>query len=474
MLASSTFIAACGNSADNSSSTSADNSAVITLTDAPAVSAPGESVDLDESSGPTLSDGSTGDDGTSFPVLSDGAPAPGPAAESADGGMATSPVEPVTPLPPVSIQPGTLSAGDYDDQLNPWLYQQYSDNYLRNVRPQVNIPRLDLSGRIAIAVTDNANQPYAGASVALLDAQGNTVGRLITPANGIAYLYEDLDGLESEFTLRITDRLGDISIMQSVALADITQQRQLNFKLETIGTAHSELDLQLVIDTTGSMGDELNYLQTELSSILNSIQNANPQVSIRTGLVVYRDVGDQYVVRSYPFTDNLADMQSALNGETFDGGGDYPEAMDQALEEALTFQWREQSAKVMLLVADAPPHSHRVNATWSSALTARSRQIHIVPVAASGVAEDAEYLMRSMAALTHSRYLFLTDDSGVGNPHNEPDVDCYIVTRLDGLIRRVVNQLLTGIRTEPASNEIIRQTGEYDNGVCQSAQQEQG
>jgi hypothetical protein len=132
----------------------------------------------------------------------------------------------------------------------------------------------------------------------------------------------------------------------------------------------------------------------------------------------------------------------------------------------MQFQWREQSAKLSLLIADAPPHSDKVNPTWSSALDARSRQIHIVPVAASGVAQDAEYLMRSMAALTNSRYLFLTDDSGVGNPHEEPAIDCYIVTRLDGLIKRVVDHVITGIRSEPSHNEIIRQVGNYDNGVC--------
>jgi len=92
--------------------------------------------------------------------------------------------------------------------------------------------------------------------------------------------------------------------------------------------------------------------------------------------------------------------------------------------------------------------------------------IHIVPVAASGVADEAEYIMRAMAAVTQGRYLFLTDDSGVGNTHAEPTIDCYLVTRLDGLIRRVVQGLLTGERVEPEANEVIREVGNYDNGVC--------
>jgi hypothetical protein len=120
----------------------------------------------------------------------------------------------------------------------------------------------------------------------------------------------------------------------------------------------------------------------------------------------------------------------------------------------------------MLLVADAPPHDDKAQAAWEQAEIARSRQIHIVPVAASGVGDKAQYLMRAMAALTQSRYIFLTDDSGVGNPHSEPSVDCYAVSRLDNLITRVVNGLILGERIEAKDNEIIRRKGNYQNGVC--------
>ena len=83
----------------------------------------------------------------------------------------------------------------------------------------------------------------------------------------------------------------------------------------------------------------------------------------------------------------------------------------------------------------------------------------------------AQYLMRSMAALTQSRYLLLTDDSGVGVAHQEPDVPCYVVTRLDGLIERVVASLLVGRRVEPQAGDILRRTGDYDRGACRSTSQ---
>ncbi|MEO8875920.1 MAG: VWA domain-containing protein, partial [Polyangiaceae bacterium] len=44
----------------------------------------------------------------------------------------------------------------------------------------------------------------------------------------------------------------------------------------TAGTSHPSLDLALVIDTTGSMGDEISYLQSEFDSIATSISTKFP------------------------------------------------------------------------------------------------------------------------------------------------------------------------------------------------------
>ena len=74
--------------------------------------------------------------------------------------------------------------------------------------------------------------------------------------------------------------------------------------------------------------------------------------------------------------------------------------------------------------------------------------------------------MRAMAAVTQSRYTFLTDDSGIGNPHAPPAIDCYLVTRLDHLLRRVIDSQLSGRRVEPSQSEIVRSVGQYDAGRC--------
>lgn len=143
-----------------------------------------------------------------------------------------------------------------------------------------------------------------------------------------------------------------------------------------------------------------------------------------------------------------------------------PEAMHTAMTAGLKMDWREDALKVNLLVADAPPHDKDISDTWDSGLSSRNRGIHIVSLSGSGVNKTAEFMMRGMSQMTGGRYLFLTDDSGIGNAHAEPTVDCYIVTRLDGLVTRVLNSLITGERDEPKSEDIIRSVGNYQSGVC--------
>jgi Mg-chelatase subunit ChlD len=222
----------------------------------------------------------------------------------------------------------------------------------------------------------------------------------------------------------------------------------------------------MVVDATGSMGDEMEYLKRELASIMASLAERHPGVDTRIGLIVYRDNGDQYVVRDFPFTGNVDELVRQLEAQRADGGGDYPEAMDQALDRAMDYPWRDDAVRSIVLVADAPPHDGQIGATWDQVQEARARRIQITPVAASGVGHRAEFVMRAAAAATQSRYLFLTDDSGVGNPHATPVVKCYVVTRLDSLLRRVLDGQISGRRIEPTESEVIRRVGPYDDGVC--------
>ena len=383
----------------------------------------------------------------------------------------TAPATEAAPAPPRPVQPlpqsGILTAGDYDDLLNPGMYGTWVSNYLQDRRDYPVRP-LDVAQAVTLRVTDTQGAPLPFAWLTIDRGQRPAL-TLSTGADGEAVIFPAHDGLGDfvQVTARRPDGAGR-SASIGFRPAELSRDRTVQLSVDARAERPRQLDLALVIDTTGSMGDELRYIQSELRSIVDWLGRELPGVDVRVGLIVYRDQGDEYVSRVFPLTGDVQQLQGALAAQSANGGGDYPEAMQVAMAQAYDLDWRRDAVRVAMLVADAPPHEQDVAATWAAAERAREGRIHIVPVAASGVAEDAEYLMRGMAALTQSRYLFLTDDSGVGLPHDTPEVKCYQVTRLDSLVRRVLAGLVRGERVEADPQEVIRTVGHYDEGVCRA------
>ena len=362
-------------------------------------------------------------------------------------------------------QAGMLTAGDYDDVLNPALYKAYLDKSLQGDLSGKDLPYVDADQRIAIKVVDRLGKPMPLAKISLKSADGSPMFPLRTGADGTAYLYPNYDALGDGMTVSVTVD-GAQTLRQTLSAQRLKDGGELTFDMSKDAAQIQQLDLLLTLDATGSMSDEMRYLQVELVTILDRLKSGNPNLDIRAGFIVYRDNGDDYVVKQVPFTDDLTAFKARLSEQSSQGGGDFPEAMQDAMKAGLDFEWRKDAIKVNMLVADAPPHDKDISATWDSALISRSRGIHILPLAASGVDDTAEFLMRGMAQLTGGRYMFLTNDSGIGNPHAEPTVDCYVVTRLDGLVLRALKSLVTGVRVEPEGDNVIRTVGNYRAGTC--------
>jgi hypothetical protein len=60
----------------------------------------------------------------------------------------------------------------------------------------------------------------------------------------------------------------------------------------------------------------------------------------------------------------------------------------------------------------------------------------------SGTDKSTEYVMRSIALATNGSYVFLTDDSGVGDKHIKPTTDNYRVELLNDLLQRVISEMI--------------------------------
>lgn len=254
---------------------------------------------------------------------------------------------------------------------------------------------------------------------------------------------------------------------QSSPLVDLTAAEQQAAATATRSPT-SALDIVLVIDTTGSMTDEIDWLKTEFAALVAQVAAAHPGVQQRWGLVHYRDDWDEYVVRHADFTTDTADYQAVLNTLAAGGGGDFPEAPERALARAASLSWSPSpsTAKLVFWLADAPPHDDDV-ASFSTAVRAlRDASVHVYPIASSGIDERTEYAMRASAQVTMGRYLFLTDDSGVGAAHKAPSIPCFVVTKLNHAVLRVIDSELAGTRVAVDPTKIIRSVGNPVDGRC--------
>ncbi len=239
-------------------------------------------------------------------------------------------------------------------------------------------------------------------------------------------------------------------------------------------SAHTVVDAALVIDTTGSMGDELAYLTAEFANISGAVSAAFPNADQRWALVVYRDTpdtdpGDDYIVREYDFTGDMQAFASTVGAQWAANGGDYPESPEIGLDQLPGLSWRSDPtvAKVAFWVADAPQHDTRGAAMKQAILGAHAAGVHVYPVSASGTNDLLELTMRSAAEITGGRYLFLTDDSGIGDPHKVPEIPCFYVTRLEKALVRVVSMELSGQYIGPNAADILRVDGDPTlAGIC--------
>jgi len=360
-----------------------------------------------------------------------------------------------------------LTAGDIDDGLNLAAYQRFQAEAAR----ELSLPSAGLTRPVLAQLVTAAGTPAPGVRVTLrrpgaskpfFDGYSGVDGHITV----FPTVFRQVQATRVE--LRAFPGGNGQPVIQEIEVGPSRPIIPIPGLLPgQSGWSPDFLDLVFVVDTTGSMGDELDWLTRDLLSITRQAQRAAPGVDIRYGLIVYRDQGDEYVAKNLGFTKSATTMRAWLRRQSADGGGDYPEAADTALRASNALAWRRGKGERLLFhVADAPPHRDRTKAYIEAAHDLTRKGVQIFGLGASGVGPEAEYVMRQAAAMSNGRYLFLTDDSGVGQPHSEPRISCYRVTDLNGLMVRVLKSELTGIRLEADEADVVRTVGSYRRGVC--------
>ena len=359
------------------------------------------------------------------------------------------------PAPPVARMPSPrppdrrpVTAGVVDDNADFGAYLAY-----RARQPNGLLVRdRDVQERYALVVTDAAGHPVHDAEVAVQRAGVPApVAWARTDTAGRAWLHPRafLAGPAADAAvLGVAVRKGDL---QARAVLTRGQAQAVQVRLDgRAPLARPRLDLVFLVDATGSMDDEIAKLKDSMQAMARQIAQLPGRPDICYGLVAYRDHGDAFVTRTHALTHRLDAFRQVLGEVEAGGGGDTPEALDEALGEAVHgLAWRRDAVRLVVLVADAPAHADRhggprYDVDMQAAL---AKGIKLLPVGASGLDPSGEYVFRQLAQYTAGRFVFLTyrdaADPGSGpGTATVHDVNAYSVDTLDRLVVRLVGDEL--------------------------------
>ena len=306
----------------------------------------------------------------------------------------------------------------------------------------------DVRERYLLEVKDRRGRGVADAEVAVRAASGHAMWAR-TDAAGRAWLHPDAFDPAQSARYEVSVRKAGRS---AYAQLERGQKSAVEVSLDApAAERRARLDLVFLIDATGSMADEIDKLKTTLRSITADVARLPTRPDICFGLVAYRDRGDAFLVRAHDLTNDLDGfLNGALGPLQATGGGDYPEAMNEALHETVHhISWRGDGAtRMVVLLADAPPHLDYGGPLYDEdMMAALGKGIKVFSVGASGLDKQGEYIQRQIAQYTGGRFVFLTYREA-SNPASGPgretthDVSNYSVQTLDRLIVRLVSEEL--------------------------------
>ena len=298
--------------------------------------------------------------------------------------------------------------------------------------------------RYVVQVVNHQRVPLPSCVVRLQNAKGTVLWETRTDNTGRAELWHRLHQATPKAVEGLYATVEHQGFAQKVTALKPNQKGINTAQITTACKAFSKVNIAWVVDATGSMGDELRYLQSELIDVINRVQNSQPELTLEQAAVFYRDAGDDYVTRQNAFTDDMYELQKFINGQSANGGGDFPEAVEEALEVALEqLKWDEDAlTRLLFLVLDAPPHHspERLARLQQLIRVAAQKGIRVIPVASSGIDKSTEYWLRAVALATNGHYTFLTNHSGIGGSHIEPTASVYQVEKLNDLLVRLIDQ----------------------------------
>lgn len=233
---------------------------------------------------------------------------------------------------------------------------RYRYSAFSNIGPRVDIVA---PGEDIYSTTATGYDSYGGTSMATPH---------VTAAAGMVFAANpDLTGPEVKTILCASaygqyyyqdGNSGLLDMGLAVHRAILTRESSVN---RVVGNSSTNgLDLCFLVDTTGSMGDDIADAQSNMMMILDSLDALTGDY--RVALVDYRDFPE----RTYDYADYAAKIQldfsedkdmiaNAIYALDLGYGGDDDETVFSGFATALTLDWRQSSTKVIIVLGDASP-----------------------------------------------------------------------------------------------------------------------
>lgn len=329
-----------------------------------------------------------------------------------------------------------LTAGEVSDFAKWKMWDDFSDNEFKQF---ANNWSIYMKQRYCVQLQTNSKYAAVGETVYLINKHTNdTVWQSVTDNTGKAELWADVkekSGADYIIACKGYDR-----IKKPYLFEEGINRMTINSDCNNSKT----VEIAFVVDATGSMGDEIEYLKIELEDVLNKTFERYADLNVRAASVFYRDKGDEYLTKQVDFNNDLLKVLNFIKLQKAGGGGDMPEAVDAALATAIdSLHWSDDArTKMLFLILDAPPHAEAKEKMFQLIQKAAAKGIRIIPIVCSGADKNTEFLMRSIALATNGTYLFLTNDSGVGGDHIKPTTDAFNVELLNNLLPRIIQQMI--------------------------------
>lgn len=363
---------------------------------------------------------------------------------------------------------GLLTGGETND-LGKW--KLWNDLVKSALDAHIKTWKIYPYSRYTVLLQNQENMPVQGAKVALVTEKGNILWEAITDNTGTAQLWKNIYS-ETKDSAVLEIQI-DYKGKKETIKKPVDYFHGINTKtLKTTYIKPEIVDIAFVVDATGSMQDEINFLKEEMNDIIGKTKTKYEKIDLYIGSLFYRCQGNSYVTKHKPLTKDYDQITDFIKEQNAGEGG--TESVEIALQVSIdNLEWHSDArTRLIFLVLDEPAgyHDTIIQKLHTQIQAAAKKGIKIIPVVASGKvgSEDQnrkmEYLMRSMALATNGNYIFITDHSGIGDSHTEPIIDNYEVELInDIIVRTIENNIYMPDPKKPEDDEIEKDTLLIDN-----------